>query len=63
MLRDLVSPVIGIFTELAKLGPTGPKKKKEEEKVKFFSVLVSVLLSASVERFSVSRMRDFFSRV
>ena len=38
-------------------------KKKNEKNgflCTFLSVLVSVLLSTSVERFSVSRMRDFF---
>ena len=40
--------------------PQKEKKKQEEEKeCPFLSVLVTVLLSALVERFSVSCMRDF----
>ena len=42
--RELVSPVCGIFFD----------------KSRNLSKIVSVLLSASVERFNVSRMRDFY---
>ena len=36
------------------------KKEKRRKKSRNLSKIVSVLLSASVERFDVSRMRDFF---
>ena len=40
--------------------PPGSLKVKKKKKNHFFSVLELVLLSASVERFSVSRVRYFF---
>ena len=38
------------------------EKKKKIDKSRDLFKFVSVLLSASVERVGVSRMRDFFSR-
>ena len=48
----------GSAVEFTATHPRLTKSPEEEEKSLYFSVLV--LLLASVERFGVSRMRDFF---
>ena len=74
--RDSVSPVCRFFTEVAPLGwfshrvnmpvclwfclSVDPPPKKISLFCPFLSILVLVLLSASLKRFCVSRMRDLW---
>ena len=49
-------------TFLRPTAPLKPNQKKLNIVIKFFSIMAMVILSASVERFSVSRVRDLFAR-